>query len=115
MKLGIKLALLLLALSTIPVLVSSYLGYVTARDSLTATVMNQLTGIRRSKGSEVESYFRTIRNELRLLASSKMVVEATRGFGAAFNQLEQGETADLSANVAEWYDRDFLPMVERRP
>jgi hypothetical protein len=77
MKLGVKLALLLLALSIIPVLVSSYLGYITARDNLIWAVMNQLTGIRRSKGSEVESYFGTTFNEIRTMGETRMLCGLT--------------------------------------
>jgi class 3 adenylate cyclase len=114
MKLGIKLALLLLALSTIPVLVSSYLGYMTARDSLTATVMNQLTGIRRSKGSEVESYFRTAFNEIRTMGESSLIVTAMGEFRNAFAKLEGPEIPSrLQDPVIRYYREGYLPELSR--
>src|SRR5262245_66681101 len=88
MKLGAKLALLLLALSAIAVLVSSYIGYITARDSLTVTVMNQLTGVRRSKGSQVESHFRGVFNEVRAMSETRMIVQGMTEFRTAFGKLD---------------------------
>src|SRR5262245_12276387 len=104
MKLGVKLALLLLALSTIPILVSSYLGYITARDNLTLTVMNQLTGIRRSKGSEVESYFRTAFNEIKTMGETRLIASALDEFRNAFAKLEgQKIPARLEEPVTRYY------------
>jgi class 3 adenylate cyclase len=114
MKIGIKLALLLLALSTIPVLVSSYLGYVTARDNLTATVMNQLTGIRRSKGSEVESYFRTVFKEIRTMGETNLIASAMGEFRSAFAKLEGLEISSrLQDPVIRYYREGYLPELSR--
>jgi len=114
MKLGVKLALLLLALSTIPVLVSSYLGYITARDSLTATVMNQLTGIRRSKGSEVESYFHSAFNEIRTMGESRLIVSATEEFRSAFDKLVKPDIpARLLDPVTRYYRERYVPELSK--
>ena len=114
MKLGIKLALLLLALSTIPVLVSSYLGYITARDNLTATVKNQLTGIRRSKGSEVESYFRTAFNEIRTMGETRLIGSAINDFQTAFAKLQAPEIpARLPDPVTRYYREGYLPELSK--
>ena len=114
MKLGVKLALLLLALSTIPVLVSSYLGYITARDSLTAAVMNQLTGVRRSKGSEVESYFRTAFNEIKTMGETRLIASAMDEFRDAFAKIGgQKIPARLEDPVVRYYREDYLPQLTK--
>ena len=86
--LAAKLFAILVLLGAVAVLVAGVLGYIRARDLLEETIYNQLTLARQTKARQVETYFRTIRNELRLLASSKMVVDATRGFRSTFNELE---------------------------
>src|SRR5262245_2251845 len=114
MKLGAKLALLLLAVSRIAVLVCAYNGYITARDSLTATVMNQLTGVRRSKGSQVESYFRSVFNEVRAMSESRMIVHGMAEFRSAFVKLDGPEVpAPLRKGVTEYYQKTFLPELSK--
>ena len=92
--LAAKLFAILLFLGAVAVLITSVLGYIRARDALEETIYNQLTAARQSKARQVESYFRTISSELRLLASTKMVVDATREFRSTFSELEQNQIPD---------------------
>src|SRR5262245_41028936 len=91
--LAAKLFALLALLGAIAVLVTSVLGYLQARDALQEAIYNQLTSTRKSKVQQVETYFRTIRNELSQLAGSKEVIDAARAFGAAFNELNHTDEA----------------------
>src|ERR1044071_6788548 len=50
--------------------ITGVLGYVRARDALEHTIFNQLTATRETKSHQVETYFRSIRAEMRLLAAS---------------------------------------------
>jgi class 3 adenylate cyclase len=112
--LAAKLLAVLILLGAIAVLVTSVLGYVRARDALEETIYNQLTAARRTKARQVEDYFRTIRSELQVLAASKMVVDATRGFYSAFEELNHKEGPDgLRAKVEDWYAKYYLPDVRR--
>jgi hypothetical protein len=79
--LAAKLFATLILMGAIAVLVTGVLGYVRARETLEKVVFDQLTTARQTKTCQVETYFRTIHAELRLLATSKMVVEAAREFG----------------------------------
>jgi len=103
----------LILLGAVAVLVTGVLGYVRARDTLETTIYNQLTAAREAKSRQVETYFRSIRNDLRLLAASKMVVDATRDFHTAFDQLEQKEAPDEKRKVDDWYTRHVMPDVRR--
>ena len=110
--LAAKLLAVLILLGAIAVLVTSVLGYMRARDALEASIFNQLTAARRTKALEVENYFRTIRNELQVLAASKMVVDATRGFSSAFEELDRRQdTGGLRAKLEDWYAKYYLPDV----
>src|ERR1700704_1735524 len=86
--LAAKLFAILILLGAVAVLITGVLGYVRARDALEKTIFNQLTAARETKAHQVETYFRSIRNEMRLLAASKMVVDAMRGFRAAVDDLD---------------------------
>jgi class 3 adenylate cyclase len=112
--LAAKLFATLTLLGAIAVLVTAVLGYVRARDSLEAAILNQLTAARQTKASQIESYFRTIRNELRVLAASKMVMEATRAFHDAIVELEDKPVPDETRRkVDDWYEKTYMPVVRR--
>ena len=91
--LAAKLFATLVLLGAIAVLLTGVLGYFRARDALEKAVFDQLTVARETKARQVETYFRTIQAELRLLASSKMVVDATREFRIAVDELDRAGTA----------------------
>src|SRR5262245_7581529 len=111
--LAAKLFAILLLLGAIAVLVTSVMGYLRARDSLQEAIYNQLTTARKSKARQVETYFRTLRNELGHLASSQMAIDAARGFSAGFEALERSEVSlELRAKVDDWYTTQFAPQLQ---
>ncbi len=108
--LAAKLFATLVLLGAIAVLVTGVLGYFRARDALEKAVFDQLTAARQTKARQVETYFRTIQAELRLLATSKMVVDATREFRIAVDELDQaGTPPELRQKVGDWYAENFIP------
>lgn len=112
--LAAKLLAILTLLGAVAVLVTSILGYIRARDALEETIFNQLTTARETKTRQVETYFRTIRNDLRLLAASKLATDATREFRKTFDELDRQKLpGDLPHKVADWYGQNFMPMVRQ--
>src|SRR5258708_6015577 len=112
--LAAKLFAILTLLGAVAVLVTGVLGYVRARDALQESIYNQLTATRKSKARQVETYFRTIRNELSQLAVSKMAIDAARGFNAGFDELDRADVPfDLRRLVGDWYNVKFLPDMRR--
>jgi class 3 adenylate cyclase len=110
--LAAKLFATLVLLGAIAVLITGVLGYFRARDALQKAVFDQLTTAREAKARQVETYFRTIRAELRLLATSKMVVDATREFRIAVDQLDRaGTSPELRQKVSDWYAANFIPLM----
>ena len=87
--LAAKLFAVLLLLGAVGVLITSVLGYVRAREALREAIYNQLTITRESKAHQVANYIRTVRSDLRLLATSKMVIDAMRGFREAVDELDE--------------------------
>jgi hypothetical protein len=110
--LAAKLFATLVLLGAIAVLITGVLGYFRARDALQKAVFDQLTTAREAKARQVETYFRTIQAELRLLATSKMVVDATREFRIAVDQLDRaGTSPELRQKVSDWYAANFIPLM----
>lgn len=112
--LAAKLFAILTLLGATAVLVTGVLGYLRARDALEASIYDQLTTGRKSKARQVETYFRTIRNELSQLATAKMTIDAAREFRAGFDELERSDVPfEVRRKVGDWYEMDFLR--EMRP
>ena len=110
--LAAKLFTTLVLLGAIAVLVTGVLGYFRARDALENAIFDQLTAARQTKTRQVEAYFRTIQADLRLLATSKMVVDATREFRIAVDQLDRaGAPPELRQKVGDWYNANFIPQM----
>jgi class 3 adenylate cyclase len=112
--LAAKLFAILILLGAVAVLVTGVLGYMRARDALQESIYNQLTATRKSKARQVETYFRTIRNELSQIAVSKMAIDAARGFNAGFDELDRADVPfDIRRQVGDWYEEQFLPDLRR--
>ena len=112
--LAAKLFAILLLLGAVAVLITGVLGYIRARDALERAIFDQLTAARETKTHQVEAYFRTVRREVRLLAASKMVVDATRGFRDAVDEFDKKPIPDeVKQSVLAWYDEQYMPMVRR--
>jgi class 3 adenylate cyclase len=112
--LAAKLFAVLILLAAVAVLLTAILGYVRSREALEQTIYHQLTAARQTKARQVEAYFRTVRSELRLLANSKMVIEAARTFGTGFEVLEAEPLPDgMRRKVEQWYTDNYLPQVRR--
>ena len=108
--LAAKLFTILTLLGTVAVLVTGALGYLRAREALEHAIYDQLTTARQAKSRQIETYFRRTRADLNLLATSKMVADATREFRAAISELDQSEVPfDLRRKVGSWYEAEFLP------
>ena len=112
--LAAKLFAVLLLVGVVAVLITSILGYIRAREALEKVIFDQLTAARETKANQVEAYFRTIRGEVRLLAATKMVVDAMKGFRDAVDELDRREVpAETRQQVLGWYDKEYMPMVRR--
>ena len=110
--LAAKLFTTLVLIGTIAVLMTGVLGYLRARDTIEKAVFDQLTTARQNKARQIETYFRTIEAELRLLATSKMVADATREFRTAIEQIDRTPPPpELQQKVRDWYAENFIPQM----
>jgi class 3 adenylate cyclase len=114
MSIRYKLLLALLLAGMAGVVVTGIIGYQSGKRSLTQAVMNQLTGVRRSKGFQIESYFRTIRSHVRTLSENRMFVDAMREFRTEFRSLDSPNVpAPLRAPVEAYYKEAYLPSLHK--
>ncbi|MCP2727514.1 adenylate/guanylate cyclase domain-containing protein [Limnofasciculus baicalensis] len=109
-----KLQIMLLTVSLCSIMVVGYLGWSWARAALKETIFNQLTSVRSSKASQVESYFNNLRNHVETLCEDRMVVEAMMEFNQAFKELDsQSIPPDWDIATANYYKNEFFPRLSK--
>ena len=70
--------LLLLGMTTFAATVT--IAYLKNLRAVKQNVTNQLTGVRRSKASEIEAYYQTIHSHVLTLSEDQMFIDAMREF-----------------------------------
>lgn len=114
MSIRYRLVLIMVALCILGVSVSSWLAHVHGEANLKDAEIKQLTGLRRSRAYQIESYFRTVRNHVLSLSEDRMFVEAMQEFGAAYGKLDSlPNDPSLDRAVSAWYDNAYLPGIRQ--
>ena len=109
-----KLLSLLLLLGVMTFAVTGTIAYIKYLSALKNDVMNQLTGVTRSKAFQIEAYYRTIHNHTETLSDDRMFIEAMREFRAAYRKMDDAPIpADALNAVREDYLDKFYPELQR--
>jgi class 3 adenylate cyclase len=107
-----KLQIMILTASLGSIFVIGYLSWSKSREIFTDRIFNQLTSVRASKASQIESYFNTLRNQIETLAENRMVLTAMTEFNQEFAQLQkQSISPVLDQKIENYYNQEFLPRL----
>ena len=108
-----KLLSLLLFLFLTTFAVTGTIAYIKYLDGLKQDAVNQLTGIRRSKAFQIESYYRTIESHVRTLSEDRMLIDAAREFRKAYRAINTAPIpAEVMDAVFEDYRVHFYPEMQ---
>ncbi|WP_172398827.1 adenylate/guanylate cyclase domain-containing protein [Gordonia sp. i37] len=111
-----KLLVMLLAVSIASVVACGIIGYLSGTSSLRKSVNDNLTQLRESRTSQIETFFRTTTDTVATVSHGQTVISATRDFSAAFDQLESEpptlSTADQTG-LADYYRTVFAPTLQK--
>lgn len=108
-----KLLSLLLLLFLTTFAVTGTIAYIKSLDGLKQQATNQLTGVRRSKAFQIESYYRTIESHVRTLSEDRMFIDAVREFRHAYRTLNQAAVpAQVMEGVYDDYRFQFFPAMQ---
>jgi class 3 adenylate cyclase len=111
-----KIMLMLLPASLLSMALAAFIGYSAARDALTAQVTAQLTAVRSSKKTQIEAYFRNLRDTFGVFAEDVAVVSAAQAFADGFNQLgRQKLTPERAKALESYYRESFAPELNKTP
>jgi len=109
-----KLLSLLLLLGVMTFAVTGTIAYIKYLSALKQDVMNQLTGINRSKQFEIEYYYTTIHNHAETLSDDRMFIDAMREFREAYDKMNAGPIpSEAMEGVRQDYKANFYPEMQK--
>ena len=79
-----KLMMAITAVTVVTAIVVGWQAYGISRDALEKASFDQLVAVRELKADQVDSFFRTIRNQVIALSADRMVTDAMQSFSDAF-------------------------------
>ncbi|HEV7398521.1 MAG TPA: adenylate/guanylate cyclase domain-containing protein [Pyrinomonadaceae bacterium] len=107
-----KLIVAFVFLTLLAISVVSWIGYVSARESLRACSERELMGLQRSKSALVQNLLKSARNEALSMSADEDTTRATRELLAAYRQLAQEPvTPEMQDEVRRFYREEFEPVL----
>jgi class 3 adenylate cyclase len=109
-----KLIAAFVLLTLVSIGVVSWIGYVSARQSLRAAAERELMGMERSKAAMIQNILATARSEALSLSGSQEITNQTRDFLAAYRKLAaEPVTPAMQAEVKRFYTEEFAPALTK--
>jgi methyl-accepting chemotaxis protein len=90
---------------------TALLGWWSAREALVEQAFAKLTAVREAKADQVEEYFRSIVDQVVTFSEDQMIVDALRGFAAAFPRAPAEPAVDQDVALRLHYEREVLPRL----
>src|SRR4051794_31548056 len=114
MSIRYRLIFIMVCLSVFGVCLASGLAHAHGEANLKDAAVRQLTGLRRTRAYQIQSYFRTARNHVLSLSDDRMFVDAMQEFASAYSKLDSLPSDQaMCRGVGAWYDQAYLPGVLR--
>lgn len=109
-----KLMSMLLAVSIGSIAIIAYEGYRSGRNAIEDSVVKQLIGLRASKKRQIETYFRDLRSQIKVLGNSPSNINAMRDFATAYGSV-LGDSKSIDAQqvsgLRSFYNKEFAPRL----
>lgn len=94
--------------------IAAFLIFNETKKALQLQVSNQLVSLRESRAEEISQYFHLVENESKLLASSQLVIEASKSFLDGYREIN---SLPLNPKVNEavigYYRNIWVPMLNK--
>ena len=118
MKIGYRLILSFFFIAMIATGIIGYISYTQGKSSLEEESFNRLTAVRELKATQIESYFKLIKDQLRTFAEDRMVIAAMQNFNQGFNRIENDlnlskiELEKVNQNLTHYFNQEYLKLLK---
>jgi len=110
-----KLLIMLLAVSVVSATIVGIIGYVSGRESLRASAIDQLTTIRELRVHELETSMAGLQRGVQLDSRNLSAQTASKALNAAWDELQSRElTPAQTEELQAYYADTFIPQLEER-
>lgn len=110
-----KLLIMLLAVSVISATIVGIIGFISGRESLRASAIDQLTTIRELRVHELETAMAGVQSGVQLDSRNLSAQSASQALNAAWEELESRElTPAQKEQLTAYYTDTFIPRLEER-
>ncbi|MBW9094279.1 HAMP domain-containing protein [Microbacterium jejuense] len=110
-----KLLIMLLAVSVVSATIVGIIGYVSGRESLRASALDQLTTIRELRVHELETSMASLQRGVQLDSRNLSAQTASKALNAAWDELQSRElTPEQAEELEGYYAETFIPRLEER-
>jgi methyl-accepting chemotaxis protein len=96
------------AVTVVTAIVVGWQAYGISRDALEKASFDQLVAVRELKADQVDSFFRTIRNQVIALSADRMVTDAMQSFSDAFADASASDRTVNDAPLRTFYAGEFM-------
>lgn len=108
-----RLIVLLLAVSLGSILAIGWIGYRSARDSITYAVQQQLQSVRHSKTTALVDMLKGLRDQVLSISDGRMATDGMAGFRRGFAGLEDASLdPQQDDELQRWYAEKFIPELK---
>jgi serine phosphatase RsbU (regulator of sigma subunit) len=117
MKIGVKITVTFFAIAFLSMLVIGVISYKRAQSSLEKQSFEKLTAVREMKASQIQDYFKIIRDQLTTCAENPMIIDAMREFKYGYNTIREELKIDdeklnaLKEKSISYFNTEFLPRL----
>ncbi|MBD3639019.1 MAG: SpoIIE family protein phosphatase [Crocinitomicaceae bacterium] len=117
LNINVKLALAFFVIAFLSITVIGFLAYFKGKNSLEEESFNRLTAVREMKASQIEDYFRDIRNQIITFSEDHTIIEAMQAFKAGFDTIHHEvdyskfEQTQVEDRLKNYYEAEFLPRL----
>jgi class 3 adenylate cyclase len=108
-----RLIVLLLAVSLGSILSIGWIGYRSARDSITYAIQQQLQSVRHSKTTALIDTLKGLRNQVLSISDGRMATDGMTAFRRGFAGLEDASLEPAQdEELRRWYAEEFIPELK---
>jgi serine phosphatase RsbU (regulator of sigma subunit) len=118
MKIFIKLTLTFFIVAISAMIVTGWISYTNAKETLKSESFNKLVALREMKAGQLSEYFRIIKDQLIDLSEDPYIVDAIKGLKVGFYSINEelngpGQLTQSAERINDYIDSALVPFLEK--
>jgi len=118
-RLGTRLLIAFLIVGILPFSIIGYVSLMKSTKALQEQAFNQLEAVREIKKDQIQTYFKTVENQMATFSENKMTSDAIFKFAEYLedftfeNNLDESNLPELKNKLRDYYENDFKTAYDK--